>query len=76
MVNDGRGTAWHCRGLRLAWSCAFGITLGAGMADTIAVPVKVTARAGQVLRATATIAPPGRARAGRTSADQVRIGRA
>jgi hypothetical protein len=74
MMGSGHGTAWRCAGSRHGWLCSRDIVLARGRSAMITVPVRISAPAGKVLWAAATItAPPGQGRPSHTTANPVRI---
>jgi hypothetical protein len=56
-VHGGRGTWWQCRKTRHTSSCSRSAAIRAHSSTTIIVTVKVTARAGRTLFATASVSP-------------------
>jgi hypothetical protein len=56
-VRGGRGTWWQCHKTRHTSSCSRGAAIGAHSSTVIRVTVKVNARAGRTLFATASVSP-------------------
>lgn len=68
-----RGTGWRCNAHGQTRTCSHNGHLAAHASSSIAVLVRVTARAGRSLTTTATVAPGDATSADNTSTDHVRI---